>query len=296
MSPPISPVASSDHSKFAILATLAGMAAFTVSDTVMKLAATTLPVGQTIALRGLVAAILMTALARTCGELRIDRGLLQPAFLLRTAGEIGASIFIFLALARMPIIDVTAILQFLPLALTGASALFLREPVGWRRWLATAAGLAGVLLIVRPGTDHFGWASLLALGSVASVTLRDLTTRRISAAIPSMTVAWATAIAVMCSGIVLDPPASWNAPDPRTWVYLAAAGIAVCAGNLMIISSVRAAPISLIAPFRYSAVLFALVSGYFVWRELPDALTATGIAIVTTAGLYTFHRERVRRR
>jgi drug/metabolite transporter (DMT)-like permease len=280
----------------AILATLAGMAAFTVSDTLMKLAAAELPVGQTIALRGAVAAILMTGLASHLGELRISRALFEPAFLLRTAGEIGASIFIFLALARMPIIDVTAILQFLPLALTGASALFLREPVGWRRWTATAVGLVGVLLIVRPGTAHFGWPSLLALASVASVTLRDLTTRRISAAIPSMTVAWATAVAVMCSGVLLDPPGTWATPSPRAWMYMAGAGVAVSLGNLMIITSVRAAAISIIAPFRYSAVVFALVSGYLVWREFPDALTLTGIVIVMTAGLYTFHRERSRRR
>ena len=285
---------SAANQRFAILATLAGMAAFTVSDTVMKLAAAELPVGQTIALRGAFAAVLMTLLASHRGELRISLALFQPAFLLRTTGEIGASIFIFLALARMPIIDVTAILQFLPLALTAASALFLREAVGWRRWTATAIGLAGVLLIVRPGTAQFGWPSLLALGSVASVTLRDLTTRRISAALPSMTVAWATAIAVMGSGVLLDPPGTWGTPTPRAWRYLTCAGLAVSLGNLMIITSVRAAPIPVVAPFRYSAVLFAILSGFLVWRDLPDALTLTGIVIVTAAGLYTFHRERMR--
>lgn len=277
----------------AILATIAGMAAFGVSDACMKLASAHHPVGQTIALRGVFASLMMTALALSLGALHLHRGLLAPPFLLRTAGEIGASVFLFLALARMPIAEATAILQFLPLALTAASAVVLREAVGWRRWSATLVGLAGVLLIVRPGTPNFGGPSLLMLACVASVTVRDLSTRRISGAIPSMTVAWATTIAVMASGAALDPPAVWTTPGPGTWGLLAISGVGVLIGNLMIITSVRAAPVSVLAPFRYTSVLFALISGFLVWREVPDSLTLAGIAIVIAAGLYTFHRERV---
>lgn len=276
--------------EWAIAAVLAAMAAFTISDTLMKLSSSGLPTGQTIALRGAFATVAMTVLARHLGSLQLDRRLLSPTLALRTICEVGSSIFFFLALYRMPIASCTAILQVLPLALTAASALVLREPVGWRRWLATGIGLAGVLLIVRPGQDQFGWPSLLMLACVACITVRDLATRRIASTIPSMTIAWATAAAVMCGGVVLDPPAVWVSPSPRAWAFLAGAALVTVIGNLMMIVSVRAAEVGVIAPFRYATVVFAILAGYLVWGEVPDRQTIAGIAIVVAAGLYTFHR------
>lgn len=282
-------------SQRAILFVLAGMAAFTVGDTLMKLAAAELPTGQTIALRGVFASLMMTALARRLGALRFDASLATPALLIRTAAEMGSSVFFFLALFAMPIATCTAILQVVPLALTAASALLLREAVGWRRWSATAVGLAGVLLIVRPGTGTFGWPSLLALACVACIVTRDLATRRIDRTIPSMTIAWLTAVGVMLAGFALSFGADWVAPSSKAWMCLAGAGLTVLLGNLLIILSLRATGVATLAPFRYSAVVFAIVSGYVVWGEIPDRLTLLGIAVVTSAGLYTFHRERVRR-
>ncbi len=279
----------------AIAAALAATAAFTISDTLMKLSSSGLATGQTIALRGVFGTIIMTVLVRAMGSLNIDRRLLSPAVVLRTLCEIGASIFYFLALYRMPIASATAILQFLPLALTAASAIVLREAVGWRRWLATGIGLAGVLLIVRPGRSEYGWPSLLMLGCVGCITVRDLATRKIPASISSLTIGWLTAAAVMCGGVVLDPPWHWTAPSPRAWVFLAAAALVTVAGNLLMIVSTRTAAVAVVAPFRYATVVFAIIAGYAVWHEVPDSQTLAGILIVIGAGLYTFHRERVRR-
>ena len=279
----------------AILATLAATAAFTVSDTLMKLSSSDLPAGQTIALRGVFGMIAMTILARTMGALHFDGRLLSPALVLRTLCEVGSSIFFFLALYRMPIANAMAILQFLPLALTAASAVVLREAVGWRRWLATGIGFAGVLLIVRPGSGAYGWPSLLMLACVGCITVRDLATRRIPAAVPSMSIGWLTASAVMCGGILLDPPWHWASPTPHVWAFLAAAALVTVAGNLLMIVSTRTAAVAVVAPFRYATVLFAILAGYLVWSEVPDGQTLAGILIVIAAGLYTFHRERVRR-
>lgn len=280
----------------AIFATLAATAAFTVSDTLMKLSSADLPAGQTIALRGVFGTIAMTALARAMGSLRLDRRLLSPALVLRTLCEVGSSIFFFLALYRMPIASAMAILQFLPLALTAASAVVLREAVGWRRWLATGIGFAGVLLIVRPGSGAYGWPSLLMLACVGCITVRDLATRRIPAAVPSMSIGWLTAVAVMCGGVLLDPPWHWVSPLPHVWGFLAAAALVTVAGNLLMIVSTRTAAVAVVAPFRYATVVFAILAGYLVWSEVPDSQTLAGILIVIGAGLYTFHRERVRRR
>jgi drug/metabolite transporter (DMT)-like permease len=324
-------------SQRAILATLAATAAFTVSDTLMKLSSSDLPAGQTIALRGVFGTIAMTVLvfwtkrllpgdsrqafgpehkiggkrvgrpntwvpsvrvgtrAREMGALRFDRRQLSSALILRTLCEVGSSIFFFLALYRMPIANAMAILQFLPLALTAASAIVLREVVGWRRWLATAIGLAGVLLIVRPGSGAYGWPSLLMLACVGCITVRDLATRRIPAAVPSMSIGWLTAVAVMCGGVLLDPPWHWVSPTPHVWGFLAAAALVTVAGNLLMIVSTRTAAVAVVAPFRYATVVFAILAGYLVWSEVPDSQTMTGILIVIGAGLYTFHREHVRR-
>ena len=292
MSAPREPV---QRTQRAIAATLAATAAFTISDTLMKLSSSGLPTGQTIALRGVFGTIAMTMLARAMGSLCLDRRLLSPAVILRTLCEIGASIFFFLALYLMPIGNAMAILQFLPLALTAASAIVLREAVGWRRWAATGIGLVGVLLIVRPGSNEYGWPSLLMLACVGCITVRDLATRRIAAAIPSMSIAWLTAVAVMCGGVLLDPPWHWSPPSPRAWVYLAAAALVTVAGNLLMIVSTRTAAVAVVAPFRYATVVFAILAGYVVWHEVPDSQTLVGTLIVIGAGLYTFHRERLRR-
>jgi drug/metabolite transporter (DMT)-like permease len=279
----------------AIAAALAATAAFTISDTLMKLSSSGLPTGQTIALRGVFGTIAMTLLASALGSLSLDRRLLSPAVVLRTLCEIGSSIFFFLALYSMPIASATAILQVLPLALTAASAIVLREAVGWRRWLATGVGLAGVLLIVRPGNTEYGWPSLLMLACVGCITVRDLATRRIAANVPSLSIGWLTTVGVMCGGFLLDPPWRWAAPTPSVWVYLAAAALVTVAGNLLMIASTRTAAVAVVAPFRYATVVFAILAGYVVWGEAPDGQTLLGILIVIGAGLYTFHRERLRR-
>lgn len=292
MNPPREPIVQTER---AIASILAATAAFTISDTLMKLSSSGLPTGQTIALRGVFGTIAMTVLARAMGSFCLDRRLLSPAVILRTLCEIGSSIFFFLALYRMPIADAMAILQFLPLALTAASAIVLREAVGWRRWLATGVGLVGVLLIVRPGSNAYGWPSLLMLACVGCLTVRDLATRRIAAAIPSMSIGWLTAVAVMCGGVLLDPPWYWVGPTPRAWAFLAGAALVTVAGNLLMIVSTRTAAVAVVAPFRYATVVFAILAGYVVWDEVPDGQTVAGTLIVIGAGLYTFHRERLRR-
>ena len=274
MKPPLESVIPAQR---AIVATLAATAAFTISDTLMKLSSSGLPTGQTIALRGVFGTIAMTVLARALGGFRLDRRLLSPAVVLRTLCEVGSSIFFFLALYRMPIANAMAILQFLPLALTAASAIVLREAVGWRRWLATGAGLIGVLLIVRPGNTDYGWPSLLMLACVGCITVRDLATRRISAAVSSLSIGWLTAAAVTCGGVVLDPPWQWATPTPAAWAYLAGAALVTVAGNLLMIVSTRTAAVAVVAPFRYATVLFAILSGYLVWGEVPDRQTIAGI-------------------
>ena len=163
----------SDNARGALFMSVA-MTAFTVNDACMKAVTETLPLYQAILCT---AALIVIALRM--GGLRIS---VEPGdrkwLILRTLGEVGGTLTFLTALSHMPLANISAIMQFLPLAVTLAAALFLHEPIGWRRLLAILFGLAGVLLIVRPGTEGFDRWALMGLASVGCVVLRDLATRR----------------------------------------------------------------------------------------------------------------------
>ena len=191
----------------------------------------------------------------------------------------------------MPIANCTAILQFTPLALTAGAALFLGAPVGRRRWLAAMFGLVGVLIIIRPGANAFNPYAALALLSVVFITARDLITRTLGADVPATVIAFASAVAVGMAGLGLMPFESWQWPETDALLAVIGASVALLGGQYWIIYAMRTGSIAVVAPFRYSIVLWAILAGYFVWREVPDAATWVGIAVVTAAGLYTFVRE-----
>lgn len=278
-----------------IAAMVASMASFTVNDTLVKLTASGLPIGEIIFLRNAFATLLIVAFGLYFGGLVIDRATPLRLHAGRLTGEVGATLMYLIALTAMPIADVIAIGQFTPLAVTAAAALFLGESVGWRRWTAAGIGLVGVLLIIHPGTSAFSEAGLLALGSIAFVVLRDLATRRVSAAVPTLTLTLLSAIAVMISSFALLPFETWRVPTLVEVAAMAVAGFFLIGGYAFIIVAMRSGEIPVVAPFRYSVILWALLAGFIVWRELPDTVSLLGIAIVCTAGVYTFHRERVLR-
>ena len=155
----------------------AAMASFTMNDTITKAVSSELNIGEILVIRGGVAIVLVTALASYRRALRSFRALLIWPVGLRVVGEIGGTLTYLAAIAQMPLANASAIFQALPLVITLGAALVFGEPVGWRRWLAIAAGFIGVLVIVRPGSEGFSHAALLALASVGFCAVRDLATR-----------------------------------------------------------------------------------------------------------------------
>jgi drug/metabolite transporter (DMT)-like permease len=270
---------------------LAAMAAFVVNDAMMKLAATDLPTGQVIFLRGLMIVPVLAALMLASATPATLEMLWRPGILARCAAEVAAAILYLSALFHMPIADCTAILQFTPLALTAGAALFLGAPVGWRRWLATLAGLVGVLIIIRPGASAFNPYAALALLSVAFIAARDLITRRLGKDVPTIVIAFTSTAAVAVSSLGLLPFETWRWPSPAAMLALLGASAALLGAQYWIILAMRTGDIAVVAPFRYSIILWAIVAGFLVWREVPDLATWVGIAVVTAAGLYTFLRE-----
>jgi drug/metabolite transporter (DMT)-like permease len=274
-----------------ILAMLAAMGSLIVNDCFIKMAAHELPTGEAIFLRGIFATLLclgFVAATDGLGALRLAASRWVPA---RAGADVVATILYLTALMHMPIADATALLQFTPLAITAGAALFLGAAVGWRRWLATVVGLAGVLIIVRPGGAGFNSYSLLALSAIAFVAARDLLTRRVGARVPSIVIAAASAAAVTTASLALALVETWVWPSPYAMLLLVLAGVGLVGGNYWIVVAMRTGEIAVVAPFRYSIILWAVAAGLVVWGEVPDLPTWIGIAIVTAAGVYTILRE-----
>ena len=271
------------------------MAAFTVVDTITKVVSSEMNIGQVILVRGLFAILLVAAFAWYQGALRPLRTLMLGPVALRVLGEIGGTISFMTALVHLPLANTSAILQALPLAITLGAAVIFREPVGWRRWSAIAAGFIGVLIIVRPGLAGFSQYSLFALVSVAFCALRDLATRKIPAKIPSLFITLLTAVTVTTAGgVILVPLGGWTPSSTGALGLMALAAVLLLIGYQCIISALRAGDISAVAPFRYSALLWAMLLGYIVFGDVPDAMMVTGAAIIVASGLYAFYRERIR--
>ncbi len=276
---------------------IAAMVAFTVNDACLKGLSGDLPLMQALFLRGLAVTPVLALWAWARGGLRLSvLGADRRRLALRTAAEIAAAWFYLTAVYNMPLANVASIHQATPLMVTLAALLFLGEPVGWRRLTAIAIGFVGVLLIVRPGTSGFTIYSIYALGAVVTVVVRDLVTRRMSAGLPSHTVALVTSIGVTVFAGAMSLATPWRPVGGETGMLLAGASGSVLVAYVLSISAMRVGEIAVVAPFRYTSLLVAMVIGVFAFGEVPAPLTLLGAAIVVATGLFSFFRENVRGR
>lgn len=274
------------------------MLAFAFEDMLIKLMAAALPVGQIIGMLGLGSAALVALILTLQRQPLFTRAMLTPAIAVRAIGELIGSVGFVTAIALTPLSSASAILQATPLFVTLGAALFLKESVGWRRWMAILVGFCGVLLIIRPGTEGFSWLSLFAVQGVIGLGLRDLATRRVPAETSTMQLSFlAFLVLIPTAGLLMWVNGTSLAPlSPRNWTYFTAALLIGIGAYYWIVAAMRVGEVSFVTPFRYSRILFALVLGITVFDENPDALTLTGAGIIVASGLYTLWRERNTRR
>lgn len=270
------------------------MAGFCLNDAITKYSSQSMNMAQVMLIRGAFASLFVGLLAWQRGALARPGSMLQPLVALRVISEAGATVSFLVALAHLPIANVSAVLQALPLAVTMGAALVFGESVGWRRWLAIAIGFAGVLIIVRPGCEGFSIYSLAALASVACCAVRDLATKRIPKAIPTLLVSTATALAMTIVGAALLPAmGGWTPMTGDSTALLALAAVLVVIGYQFIIMAMRAGDISFIAPFRYTALIWSILLGLFIFADIPDPPMIVGATIIIGSGLYALYRERI---
>lgn len=275
-----------------ILAMVAANLTFLLNDTQVKLAGDQLPIGEIVFLRGLFASLLIGGLVIYFGLYRYVRALLHSTIVWRTIGEICATLLFLTALLHMPIADITAILQVIPLMTTAAGAIFLAEAVGWRRWTAIAIGFVGVLIVLRPGGDAFNVFGLLAFGSMFFVTMRDMVTRVMPAGMPTLLVAGLTSVVVSITGAGIGLGEDWIVPDITALALLVGSAVFITIGYYTAIIAMRHGDIAVTAPFRYTVIVWAIIVGYLVWGDVPDLPMLVGTAIIIATGIYTFYRER----
>ncbi len=271
---------------------MGAMTAYTLNDVFVKLALADVPLFQAIFLRGIGAVLFLFILCHVLGQLRFDFPRSEWGLIaLRTSGEVAGTYFFLTALWHMPIANVTAVMQALPLTVSLAAAVFLREPLGWRRLTAILIGFAGVMLIIQPGGADFSFFSLYALITVVCVTLRDLMVRRMSRDVPAVLVALAAAVGVTALGgvgslfIDLQPVGMW----PGLYIFGATCSLAF--GYVFSVTAMRKGEIGFVAPFRYASLVAALILGVVVFGEWPNGLTFLGAGIVVATGLFTLYRE-----
>ncbi|MDQ0570071.1 drug/metabolite transporter (DMT)-like permease [Variovorax paradoxus] len=280
-------MASAQANRRGILLMLVAMGCYVLNDVFVKLVAQSLPPGQVLAVRGAFATIFVLAIARgTRGSWRMA---LRPLVGVRCGLEVTTALTSVVALSLAPLATVSTLMMTAPLMIA-ATAMALRwEPWRGGRLLAAAAGFGGVLLVIQPAArpDVPAAGLACALLCAASLAARDLVTRRIPATIPSSTIAVATTLAVCLAGLLLGLVERWTTLTRYELSMLAAAAGCAALGNYALIVACRGVDLSVVTPFRYSLIVWALLLGYAIWGDMPRPQAAVGVLLIVAAGVFT---------
>jgi drug/metabolite transporter (DMT)-like permease len=279
-----------------IIAMSIAMLAFSASDACMKIARVELGTGQALFVRSGVALLILGVVLSALRAGPDLRYAFNRYALIRAGIETSVALTFIAALSAMALADITSIILLSPLMITAVSTLFLGVSVGWRRWSAVAVGFIGVLLVVQPGASPAPlWAIGLAFLSVSLVVARDVFTRSMPRAVPTLILTLTTTLATFVGGLILMLTVEhWTMPSSRAMMALGFAAILVLIGNYGIIAANREADISVVAPFRYTILFGAVTLGIVVFGEIPGPIAIFGLVLIVASGLYTLHRERIR--
>lgn len=277
-----------------ILAILASSGAFVLNDATVKLIAESLPAGQTLFIRGVLASLILYVIMRAMGQARPHREMLEPKLFLRALFAAGSAMFIVLSLQRLPLATVNAVLMATPLMVVAGASVIFGERIGLQRAIATLLGFAGVILVLQPFGSGGAAGTALAVVVIAllSTVTRDLITRSIPRETPPLFISYATSLLVMLVALVFGFAESWTMPSLKTARLLLFASFCVSAAYSFGVIAMRTGELSVVAPFRYFQIPSAVLLGYLLWSHVPNALAAVGIATIAAAGLILVIQER----
>ena len=271
---------------------IGAMGCFVVNDALVKYASQTMPPAQLIFIRGVMASVLVLAVAQATGATRRIREIARGWVAVRAVVDAIATVLFLVSLFHLPLANATAINMASPLIITVLAAVFLGERLGRSRWVAVGIGFLGVLLIIQPEAEAFNNYAVVCLLSTVLLSVRDLVTRRVHAGVPSILITLSNTVAVtlLAGGLTLFE--GWRPFTGFELGLLAVVAVFLSSAYYLIVVSTRRGDLSLIAPFRYTAILFATVAGFAIWGDTPNALAWCGIALVIASGIYVLRVSR----
>ena len=262
------------------------MGAFVLNDAFVRLAGDSLPLAQILFYRALLTTITLVLVAFYTGVLKLSVSS-QDKWLIffRSVTEALTAYFFLTAVMNMPFANVTAILQILPMTVTLAAAVMFKEKVGAFRILLIFLGFLGVILIINPAKDGFTIYAGYALISVLLITIRDLLSRKLSVDVPTLIPTVSASLGVLLFSILLITKTAFQPLDLQNSFFILAAAFFIIFGYYTAVLVMRSGEISFISPFRYAAVLFALMLGFVFFDEQPDGIAFLGMTIVIISGI-----------
>ena len=276
-----------------VLFMVGSMALFSLEDFFIKLLSKTIPASQIMIILGILGSVFFVTAAIVAKQPIISKDLLDKHVIIRTLGDLFGALFFVSAIVLTPLSSASAILQGTPLAVTAGAAIFLRETVGLRRWLAVLIGFIGIILIIKPGVADFSPFSLLAVAAVICLSARDLATRAMSVALPTITISIYAFVALAVAGVLAIPFYGAFVSPGLSECALFMVGISSgVVAYYLIVGATRYGDASLIAPFRYSRLVFAMLLSLFILGERPDLFTWIGASIIVLSGYFIALRER----
>jgi drug/metabolite transporter (DMT)-like permease len=268
---------------------VAGILLFAINDALGKWLVATYSVGQVLLMRSVAALAVLAPFVwrdRTSFAIAPRPGVQALRAVLATA-EVAC---FYWAVAYLPLADVMAYYLAGPIFVTAIAGTLLAEPIGWRRWVAVAVGFLGVILCLRPGVTALSWPTLIALAGSLTFSLSMISTRFLRGTADTVLVTSQT-VAALVFGAVLSPFA-WIAPSMQDAALLALLGIVAMIAHVCVNRSLILAPASTVVPYQYTTIIWAVLFGYLVFEDVPDALMLSGAAVIIGAGMFIFFRER----
>lgn len=275
---------------------IASMAGFAIEDSLLKIATQSLSVSQVLVMFGVLGALVFFIQTRLQKTPVFSTAALAPALRIRIVFEFTGRLFYVLALAMSSLSGTTVILQATPLVVVAAAALFMGEPVGWRRWLAIIIGLIGVLIVLRPSSNDFSALSFLAVIGMLGFAGRDLASRAAPASVTPTLLGFygfiTLILAGVCYGVV--ERREYQVPETYTAIVLIAAVFVGVFSYTSLMKAMRTGEVSVVTPFRYVRLIFGITLGVLVFEEPLDPPMIWGSIIIVSAGLFLLMRNNMR--
>ncbi|MCH7937013.1 MAG: DMT family transporter [Proteobacteria bacterium] len=270
--------------------TILGGALLTTNDAVLKWLTSDYPVGQLMFIRGLFVFLPVMLIAWRAGGFGLIRVNSFRNQSLRAGFAFTSGFFFITGISFLPLADALAITFAGPLFVTALAPKMLGEYVGWRRWSAVLVGFAGVVVMLRPGGEAMQWAALFPLGASLAGALRDLTTRKMAGQETSVSIMCFSTAVIVLAGLCTWP-FGWAPLVLEDLALMALSGMLVGGAHFLLIERFQWAEAALLAPFKYTNMIWAVLFGFVIWGDVPDVWMTTGAALVIAGGLYIFRRE-----